>query len=88
MLTPEEVRALLLPPNTDYIIKHGTEAYQLVEDSYTTYRGVRYHRRLMTGLYSKGGRPYTGIRYVYYFDRVLCYTEFKDGYYFGDDVAF
>lgn len=89
MLTPEEVRKLLLPPNTDYIITHGVDAYRLFVEDYT-YLCVRHHGRLMTGHFREGGRPYTGLRYEWDYDadQLERYTEFKDGYYFGDDAKF
>ncbi len=89
MLTPEEVRALLLPLNTEYIKTHGVDEYRLFVEDYT-YLCVRHHGRLMTGHFREGGRPYTGLRYAWDYDadRLVRYTEIKDGYYFGDDAKF
>ena len=89
MLTPEEVRALLLPLNTDYIKTHGVDEYQLTAEDYT-YLCVRHHRRLLTKPFREGGRPYTGLRYEEFYDsdQIERYTEIKEGYYFGDDVTF
>ena len=89
MLTPEEVRALLLPLNTEYIKTHGVDEYRLFVEDYT-YLCVRHHERLMTGHFREGGRPYTGLRYAWDYDadQLVRYTEIKDGYYFGDDAKF
>lgn len=92
MLTPEEVRTLLLPLNTEYIKTHGTDRDWLVEDSYR-YLGVEHNRRLMNKPFRQGGRPYNGIAFDVVYDEYFGgqfwrYTEFKDGYYYGDDVIF
>ncbi|MBQ9908059.1 MAG: hypothetical protein IJM46_14960 [Oscillospiraceae bacterium] len=88
MLTPEEVRGILLPD--EYIKAHGVSEYSLPEEYYYDEDGVYHYDRKFDKPMEEGGKPFNGVSFEMYedSDQIGFYIEHKDGYYFGDYVRF
>ena len=89
MLTPEEVRELLLPVDPDYLIEHGidSESDALEEGFYTDENGMYHYQRVMD---KATFTPFNGL--LIHFseddpDRIEGYSQMKEGYPL-DDVEF
>ena len=89
MLTPEEVRELLLPVDPDYLIEHGidSESDALEEGFYTDENGMYHYQRVMD---KATFTPFNGL--MIHFseddpDRIEGYSQMKEGYPL-DDVKF
>ena len=90
MLTPEEVREILLPVDMDKLIENGVDADDLAEEFYTDANGVYHYQQVFDKPMEEGGTPFTGLSITFFdnFDQIDSYTEMKDGYPFGDEVGF
>ena len=89
MLTPEEVRELLLPVDMEYLIEHGidSESDALEEGFYTDENGMYHYQRVMD---KATFTPFNGL--MIHFseddpDRIEGYSQMKEGYPL-DDVKF
>ncbi len=89
MLTPEEVRELLLPVDLDYLIEHGidSDSDALEDGFYTDKNGIYHYQRVMD---KETFTPFNGL--LIHFseddpDRIEGYAEMKEGYPL-DDVDF
>ena len=89
MLTPEEVREILLPVDVDDLIAHGvdSESDTLEEGFYTDANGIYHYQRVMD---KETGMPFNGL--MIHFseddpDRIEGYSQMKEGYPL-DDVKF
>ena len=89
MLTPEEVRGILLPVDTDYLIEHGidSDSDALEEGFYTDNNGMYHYQRVMD---AETFTPFNGL--LIHFseddpDRIEGYAQMKDGYPL-DDIEF
>ena len=90
MLTPEEVRALLLPVNAEYIKAHGVDFDHLYSEFYYDENDIYHYDRTFDFPMEHGGQPFTGLRYEFFSnsDQLANYTQMKEGYHFGDEVEF
>lgn len=89
MLTPEEIRELLLPVDSDYLIKHGIadDSDALEEGFYTDENGIYHYQRIMN---KETFTPFNGLLIRFSeddSDRIEGYAQMKDGYPL-DDIAF
>lgn len=89
MLTPEEVRELLLPVDLDYLIEHGIDedSDALEEGFYTDNNGMYHYQRVMD---AKTFTPFNGLMIRFSEDdpdRIEGYSQMKEGYPL-DDVKF
>lgn len=89
MLTPEEVRELLLPVDLDYLIEHGidSDSDALEDGFYTDKNGIYHYQRVMD---KETFTPFNGL--LIHFseddsDRIEGYAQMKEGYPL-DDVDF
>ena len=90
MLTPEEVRGILLPVNTEYIKAHGVDFDDLYSEFYYDENDIYHYNRTFDFPMEHGGQPFTGLRYEFFSnsDQLANYTQMKEGYHFGDEVEF
>ena len=89
MLTPEEVRELLLPFDPDYLIEHGIadDSDALEEGFYTDENGIYHYQRIMN---KETFTPFSGLMIRFSeddSDRIEGYSQMKEGYPL-DDVEF
>ncbi len=89
MLTPEEVRELLLPVDPDYLIEHGIDDdSDMLEDGfYTDANGIYHYQRVMD---KETFTPFNGLLIRFSEDdpdRIEGYSQMKEGYPL-DDVEF
>ena len=81
MLTPEEVRALLLPVNAEYIKAHGVDFDHLYSEFYYDENDIYHYDRTFDFPMEHGGQPFTGLRYEFFSnsDQLANYTQMKEG---------
>ena len=89
MLTPEEVREILLPVDVDDLIAHGVDSDSdaLEEGFYTDANGIYHYQRIMD---KETGMPFNGLMIDFSEDnpdRIEGYSQMKEGYPL-DDVKF
>ena len=88
MLKPEEVRGVLLPDA--YIKEHGVSYYSLADEYYYDESGVYHYERMFDKPMEDGGTPFSGVVYETFedSDQIAYYTEYQDGYQFGNHAKF
>ena len=88
MLKPEEVRGVLLPDA--YIKEHGVSYYSLADEYYYDENGVYHYERMFDKPMDEGGKPFTGVVFETFenSDQIAFYTEYQDGYQFGNHAKF
>lgn len=86
MLKPEEVPQHLL--SLQYILEHGVSGDELADESYTDENGFYHYERKFDKPLNEGGKPFSGLAYDFYYNSNMLsgYTEYRDGYTYGDDV--
>ena len=89
MLTPEEIREILLPVDVDDLIARGvdSESDTLEEGFYTDANGIYHYQRVMD---KETGMPFNGLMINFSEDdpdRIEGYAQMKEGYPL-DDVKF
>lgn len=88
MLKPEEVRDVLLPDA--YIKEHGVSYFSLADEYYYDENGVYHYERMFDKPMEDGGTPFSGVVFETFedSDQIAYYTEYQDGYQFGNHAAF
>lgn len=88
MLTPEEIKGILLPD--EYIKAHGVFYESLADEYYYDEKGFYHCERMFDKPMDEGGTPFTGLAFAFFDDtgQISYYMEMKDGYHFGDYVGY
>lgn len=66
MLTPEEVRGILLPD--EYVIEHGIFYESLADEYYYDEDGIYHYERMFDKPMDEGGKPFTGVAFAFFGD--------------------
>lgn len=87
MIRPEEVPRHLL--SKQYVLAHGVPGESLSDEYYIDDKGVYQYGQMFDKPLDEGGKPFCGISYDLRGDDLyLGYTEYKDGWQHGIEVAF
>lgn len=88
MIKPEDVYSSLL--STDYIVENGVIYDTLSDEFYYDEKGIYHYDRKFDKSMNTGGKPFSGIAFEFFCnsDEIVGYTEYKDGYHYGDDVEY
>ncbi len=86
MINYDDILAGLL--SSEYVLKKGIP-YDLLTDEYYWENGVNHYERMFDKPRDNGGKPFSGIAYELYPEgNIRGYTEYNEGYQYGDDVTF